>query len=105
MTETAFFASYIRKTVDLVQQMEKTGVSFITVHGRTVEQRAQPVDNDAIRLLADSVNVPVVANGDIRTLQDAHTTQQATGVKGRHVGQTSVLLYQALFTSYTSYIM
>ena len=42
-----------RKTVNLVQRAERAGVEWITVHGRTVKQRTEPVDYDAIRQVRD----------------------------------------------------
>ena len=40
-----------RKTVKLCEQAEKAGVAWITVHGRTVKQRGEPANWDAIRLV------------------------------------------------------
>ena len=40
----------------------RPGVSWISVHGRTKDQRKQPADMDAIRLIRENVNIPVVAN-------------------------------------------
>ena len=63
--------------------MEKAGLSFLTVHGRTKDQRSDPVNLEAIRLIKDSVRVPVIANGDICSLKDAENVQQATSVDGK----------------------
>lgn len=40
------------------------------------------VDHEAIRAVCDAVTVPVIANGDITSLQQAKEVQQITGVKG-----------------------
>ncbi|XP_066962678.1 tRNA-dihydrouridine(20a/20b) synthase [NAD(P)+]-like isoform X2 [Macrobrachium rosenbergii] len=69
-----------RKTVEFARQMEAAGVSFITVHGRTQEQRTEPVCLEAIREIKSAVNIPVVANGDVRTMEDALRIQEGTGV-------------------------
>uniref|UniRef100_A0A2P2I5X0 tRNA-dihydrouridine(20a/20b) synthase [NAD(P)+] n=1 Tax=Hirondellea gigas TaxID=1518452 RepID=A0A2P2I5X0_9CRUS len=71
-----------RKTVSLCRQLEAAGASFLTVHGRTVDQRTSPVDLEAVRDIVDAVSVPVIANGDIRSMEDARIVQQQTGVKG-----------------------
>lgn len=72
----------IKQTVDLCQKAESAGVSWITVHGRTTEERHQPVHYDAIKTIKDSVSVPVIANGDIKYLRDVESAHQLTGVDG-----------------------
>lgn len=39
----------ISRTVDLCRQMEAAGASYLTVHGRTKDQRGEPVNLEAIR--------------------------------------------------------
>lgn len=73
----------LRQTVDLCQKAESAGVSWITVHGRTAEERHQPVHYDAIKTIKDSVSVPIIANGDIKYLRDVQSTYQLTGVDGK----------------------
>lgn len=41
----------LRETVQLVRRAEHAGVSWITVHGRTVKQRGEPANMEAIRLV------------------------------------------------------
>lgn len=53
-------------TVDFARQMEAAGASFITVHGRTQDQRSDPVCLDAIADIKNAVKIPVVANGEER---------------------------------------
>ncbi|ESO82322.1 hypothetical protein LOTGIDRAFT_134818 [Lottia gigantea] len=72
----------IRQTVDLCQKAEQCGVSFISVHGRTKDERTNPVNIEAIRSINDSVGIPVIANGDIKTLQDVKHVVTETGVNG-----------------------
>lgn len=72
----------IKSTVDLCKKLEKTGVTFLTIHGRTKEQRSEPVNIAAIKDIVDSVQIPIIANGDVKTLQDAQLLQQLTGCQG-----------------------
>lgn len=72
----------LRETVELCQRAEHCGAAWITVHGRTVKQRADPASLDAIRLVKESVGVPVVANGDIHTEADVERVTMETGVDG-----------------------
>lgn len=58
------------------------GVSFLTVHGRTKDQRCEPVNLDAVRTVKDSVSIPVIANGDIQSTNDAKKVLEKTGVNG-----------------------
>ncbi|PIK62818.1 hypothetical protein BSL78_00269 [Apostichopus japonicus] len=74
--------SDLRKTVDMCQMAEHAGISFLTVHGRTARQRAEPVDIEAIRTIKDSVNIPVFANGDVRSVEDAQMFREKTRVDG-----------------------
>ena len=63
--------------MELCRKLESAGVSFLTVHGRTIKQKsteAEPVDLEAIRTIRESVQIPVVANGDVFSLEDAQRT-------------------------------
>uniref|UniRef100_A0A8C6S8Z4 tRNA-dihydrouridine synthase n=1 Tax=Neogobius melanostomus TaxID=47308 RepID=A0A8C6S8Z4_9GOBI len=91
--------SDIKKTVDLCQKAESAGVSWITVHGRTAQERHQPVHYDAIKMIKDSVNVPVIANGDIKYLRDVEATHQLTGVDGV-MSARGLLANPAMFAGY-----
>lgn len=41
----------LEKTIDLCRKAEHAGVSHLTIHGRTPNQRSEPVNYDAIRLI------------------------------------------------------
>lgn len=87
----------INDSVDLCRKAVSAGVSWITVHGRTPLQRCQPVNVDAIRVIAESLQVPVVANGDVKTVAIADSVRQQTGVTGVMAAR-GLLANPAMFT-------
>nr|XP_041577512.1 tRNA-dihydrouridine(20a/20b) synthase [NAD(P)+]-like isoform X2 [Taeniopygia guttata] len=72
----------LKRTVDLCQKAEAAGVSWITVHGRTIEERHQPVHYDAIKIIKQSMSIPIVANGDIKSLKEAENVHHLTEADG-----------------------
>ena len=59
---------------------EEAGISLLTVHGRTRACRFQgTVDYDAIARVVDAVSLPVVANGDITSVDKAREVLERTG--------------------------
>ena len=65
------------------QGMQEAGVSAITVHGRTREQKYKgTADLDLIRRVVESVSVPVLGNGDILDLDSAKRMFESTGCAG-----------------------
>lgn len=59
---------------------EKYGAAAVTVHGRTREQMyAPPVDRDIIRSVRESVNIPVIGNGDVTDGASARLMYDETG--------------------------
>ncbi|KAG8336658.1 tRNA-dihydrouridine(20a/20b) synthase [NAD(P)+]-like protein [Homalodisca vitripennis] len=73
------------KTVELCRAVEACGATFVTVHGRTPLQRTEPVNIAAFKEIRDSVSLPLIANGDVKTLQDAERLQRVTGYNGPHI--------------------
>lgn len=73
----------ITRTVDLCRKAEAAGVSWISVHGRLPEERHQPVHYDEIKVIKDSLSIPVVANGDIKSLKEAENIHDITGADGK----------------------
>lgn len=91
-----------RETVELCQRAERVGVEWITVHGRTVKQSSKtPVNLDVIRLVKDSVGVPVIANGDVFTPDDVDRITQATGANGV-MSARGIMINPALFGGHTA---
>ena len=72
-----------QKTIQLARRLEALGISWLTVHGRTRTQKpSEEPDFELIKLVKDSVSIPVIANGNVFTLADAERIQKQTGVNG-----------------------
>eukprot|EP00033_Pygsuia_biforma_P003549 GCRY01003884.1.p1 GENE.GCRY01003884.1~~GCRY01003884.1.p1 ORF type:complete len:376 (-),score=83.35 GCRY01003884.1:73-1200(-) len=72
----------LRETVEMARQIAASNPAWLTVHGRTPAQRTQPVDLEAVRIIRESVEIPVVENGDLFSRQDAERIVHVTGVRG-----------------------
>jgi len=74
--------------VSFASLMEKSGADAITVHGRTREQYySGKADWDIIKEVKNSLNIPVIANGDIFTFDDAKNILSHTGADALMIGR------------------
>ena len=79
-----------RNAAELARIAEGSGVQMLTIHGRTRCQFYKGVaDHAAIRDVVDAVDIPVIANGDISTVQAAKTALSLSGAKGVMVGRAA----------------
>ncbi|KAF7414145.1 hypothetical protein HZH68_002634 [Vespula germanica] len=91
----------IRRTVDFCQTLEKAGASFLTVHARTPEMRYEPIHLDDLKIVRDSVQLPLIANGDVKNLENAQKLYEATNCQGV-MSARGILANPALFSGYTT---
>lgn len=76
--------------VEFAKVCEGSGASAIAVHGRTrVQMYAGRADWDIIRDVAAEVKIPVIANGDVFTAEDAVHILRYTGCPMAMIGRGS----------------
>ncbi len=74
--------------VEFGQKMQEAGAEFITIHGRTRSQMySGKADWAKIRKLKENVDVPVFANGDITSIENAVECFELSGADGIAIGR------------------
>ncbi len=77
--------------IEIAKVVEDNGADFIAVHGRTRAGKFKSeVDYDAIKEIKESVNIPVIANGDIDSYEKAKWVLEHTGCDGVMIGRGAV---------------
>ena len=76
---------------EICQELEQVGIQRLCVHGRTLKQRYSGVaDWDYITSVVESVELPVVANGDILDSESAKACLSQTNAAGLMVGRGAI---------------
>ncbi|MGH9529924.1 MAG: tRNA dihydrouridine synthase DusB [Terriglobales bacterium] len=76
--------------VELAKMAEDCGLNAVALHARTREQGyAGPARWEWIEEIKQSVKIPVIGNGDIRTPQDACAMIERTGCDAVMIGRTA----------------
>lgn len=74
--------------VEIAKTCEKAGVSAIAVHPRTrAQQYSGLADWKIIKAVKESVSIPVIGNGDIKTCFDAKKMLEETGCDAVMIGR------------------
>ncbi len=76
---------------ELARRAEALGVKAVTVHGRTRQQFYKgEADWSAIAAVVEAVRIPVVANGDVGSLEDARRCLEVSGAAAVMIGRLAV---------------
>lgn len=74
--------------LEFARMAQDSGASAVTLHGRTRTQMyAGTADWDAIARVKQELSIPVIANGDVSTAEDAKRILAHTGADGVMIGR------------------
>ncbi|MBA4797950.1 MAG: tRNA dihydrouridine synthase DusB [Rhizobiales bacterium] len=74
---------------EIAARAEAAGVQLITVHGRTRMQFYEGrADWDAIAAVRAAIRIPLIANGDVETVEDANEILRRSGADAVMVGRS-----------------
>ncbi|MCE7912895.1 MAG: tRNA dihydrouridine synthase DusB [Candidatus Brocadia sp.] len=80
-----------RNYLEVAKILEDNGASLIAVHGRTRSQFFYgKADWNAIAEVKQSVNIPVIGNGDVRCVADIDRIRKTTGCDGVMIGRAAI---------------
>ncbi len=75
----------------LLELMNKHGIDLLSVHGRTVkEMYRSEVHYEFIRQAVETVNCPVLANGNVSSVTSGREIMALTGAHGLMVGRAAI---------------
>lgn len=77
--------------VEIAKMCEAAGAKMITIHGRTKNDFFKgSVNLDYIKMVKEAVKIPVIGNGDIKSVDDAIKMFEYTGCDGIMIGRATL---------------
>lgn len=77
-----------RQIFEVLPAFVDAGVDFLVVHSRTVAQKYRGEANHVLTTeIVESMSIPVIANGDVRSAGDARAVLAKTGAAGLMLGR------------------
>jgi nifR3 family TIM-barrel protein len=77
--------------IENAKAIEAAGAKALAIHGRTRAQLYEGfADWDIVKKVKESVNIPVIGNGDIETPQDAKRRLEESGVDAVMIGRAAL---------------
>src|SRR5580765_6643467 len=79
-----------RNALKIARIAEAAGIRMLAIHGRTRACMFEgQAEYDTIAEVKAQLRIPVIANGDVRTPEDAHRILQLTGADGIMIGRAA----------------
>jgi nifR3 family TIM-barrel protein len=80
-----------RNYIEVAKMLEDNGASLVAVHGRTREMAYKgEADWSAIAEVKNAVKIPVIGNGDVKTVADIARIKAQTGCDGVMIGRAAI---------------
>ena len=77
--------------LEVARVLEESGASLVAVHGRTRDQAYRgSADWDAVAEIVDSVRIPVIGNGDVKSRADIERMKAHTGCAAIMIGRGAI---------------
>jgi tRNA-dihydrouridine synthase 1 len=96
--------SGVKDSLELYKQLQEAGASMLTIHGRNRFQKAEltgHADWSAIRQAVDFLDIPILANGSMSSLEEIRNCLQQTNAAGVMCSE-ALLEYPPIYTECTS---
>jgi tRNA-dihydrouridine synthase B len=79
---------YSRNAVEIAQIAENAGIAALTIHGRTRACKFNgQAEHETLKKVKQAISIPVIANGDITTPEQAHFVLNSIGADAIMIGR------------------